>query len=97
MPPLVERSFCKLERFRRIATHFDKLARNLVTAALLASTKLKLIGQQPESALALDMQHAHASLRIVWLVASERSAILLADRLIGRGSPMPRHTWNFAI
>jgi len=39
---LVERFFCKLKHFRRIATHFDKLARNFLAAVLLASTRLWL-------------------------------------------------------
>ena len=37
---LVERFFCKLKHFRRIATRFDKLARNFLSAILLASTRL---------------------------------------------------------
>ena len=37
---LVERFFCKLKHFRRIATRFDKLARNFLAAVLLASTRL---------------------------------------------------------
>jgi transposase len=39
---LVERFFCKLKHFRRIATRFDKLARNYLAAVLLASTRLWL-------------------------------------------------------
>ena len=39
---LVERFFCKLKQFRRIATRFDKLARNFLAAAALASTRLWL-------------------------------------------------------
>ena len=39
---LVERFFNKLKHFRRIATRFDKLARNYLAAVLLASTKLWL-------------------------------------------------------
>ena len=39
---LVERFFCKLKQFRRVATRFDKLARNYLAAALLASTRLWL-------------------------------------------------------
>ena len=39
---LVERFFCKLKHFRRIATRFDKLARNFLAAVLLASTRLWL-------------------------------------------------------
>ncbi|UFN46857.1 IS5 family transposase [Roseomonas sp. OT10] len=38
----VERFFCKLKHFRRIATRFDKLARNFLAAILLASTRLWL-------------------------------------------------------
>ena len=37
---LVERFFCKLKHFRRIATRFDKLARNFLAAVALASTRL---------------------------------------------------------
>jgi len=37
---LVERFFCKLKHFRRVATRFDKLARNFLAAVLLASTRL---------------------------------------------------------
>lgn len=39
---LVERFFCKLKHFRRIATRFDKLARNFLAAVLLASTRIWL-------------------------------------------------------
>ena len=39
---LVERFFCKLKHFRRVATRFDKLARNFLAAVMLASTKLWL-------------------------------------------------------
>jgi transposase len=39
---LVERFFCKLKQFRRVATRFDKLARNFLAATLLASTRLWL-------------------------------------------------------
>jgi transposase len=39
---LVERFFNKLKRFRRVATRFDKLARNFFVAVLLASTRLWL-------------------------------------------------------
>ena len=38
----VERYFCKLKHFRRVATRFDKLARNFLAAVLLASTRLWL-------------------------------------------------------
>ncbi len=39
---LVERLFSKLKHFRRIATRFDKLARNFLAAVLLASIQLWL-------------------------------------------------------
>lgn len=39
---LVERYFCKLKQFRRIATRFDKLARNFLAAVALASTRIWL-------------------------------------------------------
>ena len=39
---LVERFFCKLKQFRRVATRFDKLARNFLAAAALASTRIWL-------------------------------------------------------
>ena len=39
---LIERFFCKLKHFRRIATRFDKLARNFLAAVVLASTRLWL-------------------------------------------------------
>jgi transposase len=37
---LVERFFCKIKHFRRVATRFDKLARNFLAAVVLASTRL---------------------------------------------------------
>lgn len=37
---LIERFFCKVKHFRRIATRFDKLARNFLAAVVLASTRL---------------------------------------------------------
>jgi transposase len=37
---LVERFFCKLKHFRRVATRYDKLARNFLAAVTLASTRL---------------------------------------------------------
>ena len=37
---LIERCFNKLKRFRRIATRFEKLARNYLAAVVLASTRL---------------------------------------------------------
>lgn len=39
---LVERFFCKLKQFRRIATRFEKLARNFLAAVALASARLWL-------------------------------------------------------
>ncbi len=39
---LVERFFNKLKHFRRIATRFDKLARNFLAAVALASIRLWL-------------------------------------------------------
>ena len=39
---LIERFFCKLKHFRRVATRVDKLARNFLAAVLLASTRLWL-------------------------------------------------------
>ena len=39
---LVERFFCRLKHFRRVATRFDKLARNFLAAVHLASTRLWL-------------------------------------------------------
>ena len=39
---LIERFFCKLKQFRRIATRFDKLARNFLAAVLIASTRIWL-------------------------------------------------------
>ena len=40
MRNLVERYFCKIKHFRRIATRFDKLARNFLAAVALASIRL---------------------------------------------------------
>lgn len=37
---LIERFFCKLKQFRRIATRFDKLARNFLAAVALASARI---------------------------------------------------------
>ena len=39
---LVERFFCKLKHFRRVATRFDKLARNFLANVALASARLWL-------------------------------------------------------
>ncbi len=35
---LIERMFCRLKDFRRIATRYDKLARNFLSGALIAAT-----------------------------------------------------------
>ena len=35
---LIERMFCRLKDFRRIATHYDKLARNFLAGVILAAT-----------------------------------------------------------
>jgi transposase len=37
---LIERFFNKLKHFRRVATRYDKLARNYLAAVLLAATRL---------------------------------------------------------
>ena len=37
---LIERFFNKLKHFRRIATRYDKLARNYLAAALIAASRL---------------------------------------------------------
>lgn len=37
---LIERFFNKIKHFRRIATRFDKLARNFLAAVALASTRI---------------------------------------------------------
>jgi len=34
---VIERTFCRLKDFRRIATHYDKLARNFLAAIHLAA------------------------------------------------------------
>ncbi len=39
---VVERYFCKLKHFRRVATRFDKLARNFLAAVMLASARIWL-------------------------------------------------------
>jgi len=46
---LVERFFCKLKQFRRIATRFEKHATNFLAAVALASTRIWL--RSIESAL----------------------------------------------
>ncbi|HEY7608247.1 MAG TPA: transposase, partial [Alphaproteobacteria bacterium] len=38
----IERFFNKLKHFRRIATRYDKLARNFLAAVAIASTRLWL-------------------------------------------------------
>ena len=38
----IERFFCRLKHFRRIATRYDKLARNFLAAVHLASTRIWL-------------------------------------------------------
>ena len=35
---LIERMFCRLKDFRRIATRYDKLARNFLAGVILAAT-----------------------------------------------------------
>jgi len=35
---LIERMFCRLKDFRRVATRYDKLARNFLAGAILAAT-----------------------------------------------------------
>ena len=35
---LIERMFCRLKDFRRIATRYDKLARNFLAGAIIAAT-----------------------------------------------------------
>lgn len=35
---LVERMFCRLKDFRRVATRYDKLARNFLAGVLIAAT-----------------------------------------------------------
>jgi transposase len=39
---LIERFFCKLKQFRRVATRFDKLAQNFLAAVALASVRIWL-------------------------------------------------------
>lgn len=39
---LIERFFNKLKHFRRIATRFDKLARNFLAAVLIAAIRIRL-------------------------------------------------------
>lgn len=39
---LIERFFCKLKQFRRVATRFDKLARNYLAAVLISASRLWL-------------------------------------------------------
>jgi transposase len=35
---LIERMFCRLKDFRRVATRYDKLARNFIAGAFIAAT-----------------------------------------------------------
>lgn len=35
--PLIENAFCRLKDFRRVATRYDKLAANFLSAAALAT------------------------------------------------------------
>lgn len=35
---LIERMFCRLKDFRRVATRYDKLARNFLAGAIIAAT-----------------------------------------------------------
>lgn len=44
---LIERFFCKLKHFRRVATRFDKLARNFLANVALASARLWLRSYEP--------------------------------------------------
>ena len=37
---LIERFFCRIKQFRRVATRFDKLARNFLAAVLLAAIRI---------------------------------------------------------
>jgi transposase len=39
---LIERYFCNLKQFRRVATRFEKLARNFLAAVAMASARLWL-------------------------------------------------------
>src|SRR5690348_4221561 len=36
----IERMFCRLKDFRRVATRYDKLARNFLATAILAATTI---------------------------------------------------------
>ncbi|MDP3315555.1 MAG: IS5/IS1182 family transposase, partial [Devosia sp.] len=38
----IERFFNKLKHFRRIATRYDKLARNFLAAVMLASVRIQM-------------------------------------------------------
>jgi len=51
---LIERLFCKLKQFHRVASRFDKLARNFVATVLIVSTRLWLRGYEstPSPAIA---------------------------------------------
>ena len=52
---LVERFFSKLKHFSRVATRFDKLARNFLAAVLLASTRIWISAYGPR-VLALQLR-----------------------------------------
>jgi len=40
---LIERMFCRLKDFRRVATRYDKLARNFLATAMIAATIIRWI------------------------------------------------------
>ena len=46
---LIERFFCRLKQFRRVATRFDKVARNFLAAVALAAARiwLKAVESRP--------------------------------------------------
>lgn len=37
---LIERMFCRIKDFRRVATRYDKLARNFLAGVLIAATAI---------------------------------------------------------
>jgi transposase len=45
---VIERCFCRLKDFRRIATRYDKLARNFLAAVQLAAVVAYYVDQPPE-------------------------------------------------
>jgi hypothetical protein len=47
---LIERMFARLKDFRRLATRYDKLARNWLTGVLLAATTIQWIELSPDPA-----------------------------------------------